>query len=100
MRYLLLLNTVDDKRYRGNAKDLYFILIKHLYNQKSNIAFFAIVKHGLDKFNFCVYEYFYLSKFVSNKVLTDLEISYIEKYLFHSINFYENSNKSYWLKTH
>jgi len=43
-------------------------------------------KNGLDNFNFCIYEYFsYDSKIVSNKALTDLETSYIQKYDFDSL---------------
>jgi len=46
----------------------------------------AILKYGLNKFYLCVYEYFiYHSKVVSNKALTDLETSYIEKYPFDSL---------------
>lgn len=78
-------NTINDKRYIGSAKYLYLRLIEHLSNKKkSNTALQkAIVKHGLDKFNFCVYEYFtYHSKVISNKALTVLETSYIDKYPF------------------
>jgi group I intron endonuclease len=80
-------NTVNDKRYIGSAKDLYLRLIEHLSNKNSNIALQnAIVKHGLDKFNFCIFEYFtYHSKVVSNKAFTDLETSYLEKYPFYSL---------------
>ncbi len=80
-------NTIKDKRYIGSAKNLCLRLIEHLSNKKSNIVLQnAIVNHGLDKFNFCVYEYFtYDSKVVSHKALTDLETSYIEKYPFHGL---------------
>jgi group I intron endonuclease len=78
------INTVNDKLYIGSAKDLYLRLIEHLSNRKSNIALQnAMLKHGLDKFNFGVLEYFtYDSKVTSHKALTDLETSYIEKYSF------------------
>ena len=80
-------NTVNNKRYIGSAKDLYLRLIEHLANKKSNTALqSAVLKYGLDKFNFCVYEYFtYHSKIVSNRSLTDLETSYIKKYPFDSL---------------
>ena len=79
-----LINTVNDKLYIGSAKDLYLRLTEHLSNKQSNRALQnAIVKHGLDKFSYGVLEYFtYDSKLVSNKSLTDLETSYIEKYSF------------------
>jgi group I intron endonuclease len=76
-----LINTVNDNLYIGSAKDLYLRLTEHLSNKKSNRALQnAIVKHGLHKFIYGVLEYFtYDSKLVSNKSLTDLETSYIEK---------------------
>ena len=43
------------------------------------------MKHGLDKFNFCVNEYFTSHKVVSNKALTDLETNYIKKHPFASL---------------
>ena len=72
------INTVNGKLYIGSAKDLYLRLIEHLSNKKSNIALQnAMLKYGLDKFNFGVLEYFtYNSKAVSHKTLTDLETSY------------------------
>jgi group I intron endonuclease len=81
------INTVNNKRYIGSAKDLYLRLIEHIAGKKSNIALQnAILKYGLDKFDFCIYEYFtYHSKVVSHKALTDLETSYIEKYPFDSL---------------
>lgn len=77
-------NTVNGKRYIGSAKNLYLRLSEHISNRKSNKALQnAFLKHGLDKFNFCVYEYFtYHSKVVSHKALMDLETSYIEKHPF------------------
>jgi len=55
--------------------------------KKSNIALQnAITKYGLDKFNFCVYEYFtFKSKIMSSKALTDLETNYISKFKFDTI---------------
>ena len=87
------INTVNNKRYIGSAKDLYLRLLvaneveHHLANKKSNTALqSAILKYGLDKFDFCVYEYFTShSKRVSNKALTDLETSYIKKYPFDNL---------------
>ncbi len=81
------ISTVNNKRYIGSAKDLYLRLIEHLANKKSNTALqSAISKHGLDKFDFCVYEYFtYHSKIISNKAFTDLETSYIKKYPFNDL---------------
>ena len=80
-------NTVNNKLYIGSAKNLYLRLIEHLSNKKSNIALQnAITKYGLDKFNFCIYEYFiYHNKVVSHKILTDLETSYIERYSFDNL---------------
>lgn len=73
------INTVKNKRYIGSAKDLYLRLIVHLANKKSNTALqSAMLKYGLDKFYFCVYEYFTYHKVVSIKALTDLETSYIK----------------------
>ena|ERR1700712_1767800 len=70
--------------YIGSAKILFLRLIEHLSNRKSNIALQnAILKYGLDKFNFSVLEYFiYNSKVTSHKALTGLETSYIQKYPF------------------
>lgn len=45
-----------------------------------------MLKYGLDKFNFGVFEDFtYDNKLVSQKALTDLETSYIEKYSFDNL---------------
>ena len=62
------LNTVNGNQYIGSAKDLYLRLNEHLYGRKSNVALQrAIEKYGLNKFNFCVYEYFtYESKIISS----------------------------------
>lgn len=72
-------HTVNNHQYIGSAKDFYLRLNEHLKNRKSNVALSsskkqkAIVKYGLDKFNFCIYEYFtYESKIISSKALTDL----------------------------
>lgn len=81
------INTVNGKLYIGSAKDLYLRLIEHLSNKKSNIALQnAMLKYGLEKFNFGVLEYFtYDSKIASHKALTDLKTSYIEKYSFYRL---------------
>jgi GIY-YIG catalytic domain len=81
------INTVNGKLYIGSAKCLYLRLIEHLSNRKSNIALQnAMLKYGLEKFNFGVLEYFtYDSKVASHKALTDLETSYIEKYSFYRL---------------
>lgn len=80
-------NTVNNKQYVGSAKDLYTRLTEHISNKKSNKALQnAFDKYGLDKFNFCIYEYFsYDSKAISSKALTDLETSYIEKFEFSTL---------------
>lgn len=80
-------NTVNDKRYIGSAKDLYLRLNEHLNNKKSNIALQkAFEKYGIDKFNFVIYEYFsYVNKITSHKLLTDLETSYINKFDFDTL---------------
>lgn len=75
-------NTLNNKKYIGSAKDFYIRLVEHINNKKSNAALQkAFNKYGLDKFNFCIYEYFtYKSKIISHKSLTDLETSYIKKF--------------------
>ena len=84
--YCFFFYTINNKRYIGSAKDLYLRLIEYLAGKKSNTALQkSILKYGLDKFYFCVYEYFTYHKVVSNKALTDLETSYIEKYPFNSL---------------
>ena len=67
-------NTLNDKRYIGSVNDLYIRLIEHIKNKKSNYALQnAFTKYVLDKFYFCVYEYFtYQNKVISHKSLTDL----------------------------
>lgn len=54
------------------------------FYRKSNIALQpAFLKHGLDKFNFCVYEYFiYANKASCFKLITDLEKMSINKFKF------------------
>lgn len=48
-----LVNIINNKRYIGSSKYLYLRLIEHLSNKKSYIALQnAIIKYGLDKFNF------------------------------------------------
>lgn len=53
----------------------------------------AISKHGLEKFHFCIYEYFtYYNKANSSKWLTDLETMYIKKWEFSYLyNFLRNA---------
>lgn len=81
------INTVNGRQYIGSAKDFHLRLIEHLENKKSNVALQkAFDKHGLDKFNFCIYEYFtYESKVINHKALTDLETSYIKKFDFDTL---------------
>ena len=81
------INTVNNKQYIGSAKDLYLRLLEHISNKKSNSALQnALEKYGIDKFNFCIYEYFtYHSKIISHKALTDLETSYIQSFDFDSL---------------
>lgn len=81
------INLVNGNQYIGSAKDFYLRLSEHLNNKKSNVALQkAFAKYGLDKFQFCVYEYFiYESKIVSSKDLTDLETSYICKFDFNTL---------------
>lgn len=77
------INTIDNKRYIGSAKNLYIRLLEHLTKRKSNKALqSAIAKHGLANFNFGVFEYLYLDDLQTNKALTDLETSYIQKFDF------------------
>jgi hypothetical protein len=54
---------------------------------KSNSALqFAILKHGLENLNYCIYEFFsYENKSSSFKLLTDLETMYIKKFEFNSL---------------
>lgn len=55
-------------------------LLGHLLNKKSSLFLQnAIFKYGLDKFNFCVFE-FLTYEVVSHKALTGLETSNIEKH--------------------
>ena len=82
------INKVNQKQYIGSAKDLFLRLKEHLAGKKSNSALqAAILKYGLDNFDFYVYEYFsYENKSVSGKLLTDLETTYIKRFNF--INLY------------
>jgi predicted GIY-YIG superfamily endonuclease len=81
------INTVNHHKYIGSAKDLYLRLNEHLEGKKSNSALQkAFTKYGLNKFKFCIYEYFtYESKIISQKALTDLETSYINKFNFDTL---------------
>lgn len=76
------INTINNKQYIGSAKDLYIRLNEYLNSKKSNINLQrAILKYGLNKFNWVVYEYFsYTSKIISNKDLTTLETNYIKSF--------------------
>ena len=91
------LNKVNGKQYIGSAKDLYLRLNEHLTNRKSNRALqAAILKYGIDNFNFCIFEFFtYENKATSLKSLTDLETMYIRKCKFNDLyNFLENASSS------
>jgi len=90
------LNKMNGNQYIGSAKDLYLRLNEHLLNKKSNRALqFAIAKHGLDNFHFCVYEYFtYENKATSFKLLTDLETMYINKFNFNNLYNFSKSGSS------
>ena len=81
------INTVNGNQYIGSAKDFYLRLNEHLENKKSNLALQkAFAKYGLDKFKYCIFEYFtYESKIISQKALTDLETSYINKFNFDTL---------------
>ncbi len=81
------INTINGNQYIGSAKDFYLRLNEHLENKKSNIALQkALTKYGLDQFKFCIYEYFtYESKIISQKALTDLETSYINRFNFDNL---------------
>jgi hypothetical protein len=86
-------NTLNNNRYIGSAKDFYLRLNKHIRNKKSNAALQkAFDKYGLENFNFCIYEYFtYESKVVSHKSLTDLETSYLERFHINTLYNYTTS---------
>ena len=91
------LNKVNGNQFIASAKDLYVRLNEHLSHRKSNKALqAAILKHGLDNFHFCIYEYFtYKDKATSFKLLTDLETLYIKKFnLSNLYNFLENASSS------
>jgi len=91
------INTVNSNQYIGSAKDFYLRLNEHLGNKKSNLALQkSFAKYGLDKFNFCIYEYFsYETKIISSKALTDLETYYITKFNFSTLyNFKANATSS------
>lgn len=82
------INIENGNKYIGSAKDFYLRLNEHLVNKKSNLALQnAFAKYGLDKFNFCIYEYFtYSSQIFSSKAFTDLETIYISKFKFNCLN--------------
>ena len=84
------INKTYGKQYIGSAKDLYIRLNEHLSKRKSNSALqAAILKHGLDNFNFCIYEVFSSAlrenKATSFKLLTDLETMYIKNFEFSNL---------------
>ena len=91
------INKTYGKQYIGSAKDLYIRLNEHLSKRKSNSALqAAILKHGLDNFNFCIYEFFSSAlrenKATSFKLLTDLETMYIKNFEFSNLyNFMKNA---------
>jgi group I intron endonuclease len=89
-------NILNNKRYIGSAKDLYIRLIEHINNKKSNTALQnAFNKYGLDKFNFCIYEYFtYQSKVISHKSLTDLDTLYNYTDIATSLTGYKHSDEA------
>lgn len=83
-----IVNTVNGKQYIGSARDFYIRLNEHLnYRNNSNVALQrAIIKHGLGKFKFCIFEFFtYDSKIISHKSLTDLETYYITRFNFDTL---------------
>jgi hypothetical protein len=83
-----ILNTVNNKQYIGSAKDFFIRLNEHVnYKNNSNVALqSSIQKYGLDKFKFCIFEYFsYGSKIISHKSLTDLDTYYIGKFEFNTL---------------
>ena len=81
------IKNINGKQYIGSAKDLYLRLNEHLSKRKSNSALqAAILKHGIENFDYYIYEYFtYENKSVSFKLLTDLETMYIQKFEFNSL---------------
>lgn len=81
------INIENGNQYIGSAKDFYLRLNEHLGNKKSNLALQnAFCKYGLEKFKFCIYEYFtFENKVLSSKTLTDLETSYISKFNFDTL---------------
>jgi group I intron endonuclease len=75
-----LVNTVNDKRYIGSAKDFFIRLNEHLKDKNNSNAALqkAFVKYGFAKFKFCIYEYFSCeSRIISHKSLTELDTSYL-----------------------
>jgi hypothetical protein len=91
------INKLNGKQFISSAKDLYLRLNEQLSHRKSNRALQAAMnKYGLDKFNFCIYEYFtYENKATSSKLLIDLETKYIRKFKFNDLyNFLENASSS------
>ena len=81
------INNINGKQYIGSAKDLYLRLNEHLSKRKSNSALqAAILKYGLENFDFCIQEYFcYENKSTSFKLLTYLETMYIKNFEFSNL---------------
>lgn len=80
------INKLKDKQYIGSARNIYLRLQEHISGKKSNRALqAAILKYGIQNFNFYVYEFFsYENKDTSGKFLTELERSYIRKFQFNN----------------
>lgn len=76
-----IVNTINTKQYIGSSKDLYVRLLEHVAGKKSNSALQkGIAKYGLNKFDFCVYEYYENDQVVGNKTLVELETEYIKNF--------------------
>lgn len=76
-----IVNTINNKQYIGSSKDLYVRLLEHVAGKKSNSALQkGIAKYGLNKFYFCVYEYYENDQVVGNKTLVELETEYIKNF--------------------
>jgi group I intron endonuclease len=81
------INITNGNQYIGSAKDFYIRLNEHLNNKKSNANLQkAFNKHGKEKFQWIVYEYFsYETKMLSSEYLTKLETSYIKAFDFSTL---------------
>ena len=78
------------------SEDLYLRFNEHLSGKNSNRALqFAILKYGLDNFDFGVYEFFTCdNKASSLKLLTDIETIYINKFDFNTLYNFSKSGSS------